>query len=85
MPRKVRDYVKEKKYDNKPEVVARRNARKKARYQLEKEGLVHKNDGKHVDHKKPLSKGGSTKRSNLRVISAKKNVTYARNSKGGIK
>ena len=52
---------------------------------MEKEGLVHKNDGKHVDHKKPLSKGGSTKRSNLRVISAKKNVTYARNSKGGIK
>lgn len=85
MPRAVRDYVKERKYDSKPEVMARRAKRKAARYKLEKEGLVKKGDGKHVDHKVPLSKGGSTKRSNLRVISAKKNVTYARNSKGGIK
>lgn len=85
MPRKVRDYVKEKKYDSKPEVMARRAKRKKARYQLEKEGLVKKGDGKHVDHKVPLSKGGSTKRSNLRVISAKKNTSYPRNKKGGIK
>jgi 5-methylcytosine-specific restriction endonuclease McrA len=85
MPRKVRDYAKERSYDSKPEVMERRRKRKAARYQLEKEGLVKKGDGKHVDHKKPLSKGGSTKRSNLRVISAKKNVSYARNSKGGIK
>jgi 5-methylcytosine-specific restriction endonuclease McrA len=63
----------------------RRRKRKAARRQLEKEGLVKKFDGKHVDHKTPLSKGGSTKRSNLRVISAKKNCSYARNKKGGMK
>jgi 5-methylcytosine-specific restriction endonuclease McrA len=85
MPRAVRDYAKERKYDSKPEVMERRRKRKAARYQLEKEGLVKKGDGKHVDHKTPLSKGGSTKRSNLRVISAKQNTSYKRNSKGGIK
>jgi 5-methylcytosine-specific restriction endonuclease McrA len=85
MPRKVRDYAKERKYDSKPEVMERRRKRKAARYQLEKEGLVKKGDGKHVDHKKPLSKGGGNGRENLRVISEKKNVSYKRNSKGGIK
>jgi len=85
MPRAKRDYKKERKYDSKPKVKAARAARGRARYKLEKEGKVKKGDGKHVDHKKPLSKGGSNKRSNLRVISAKKNVSYKRNKKGGIK
>ena len=30
-------------------------------------------DGKEVDHKKPLSKGGSNKPKNLRVVSRKTN------------
>lgn len=85
MPRKVRDYKKEAKYDNQPEVMERRRKRKAARYQLEKEGKVHKFDGKDVDHKIPLSKGGSTKRSNLRVVSASSNRSYPRNKKGGVK
>jgi 5-methylcytosine-specific restriction endonuclease McrA len=85
MPRKVRDYKKEAKYDSKPEVMERRRKRKAARYQLEKEGLVKKGDGKDVNHKVPLSKGGSNKRSNLEVTSAKKNRSYPRNKKGGIK
>lgn len=85
MPRAVRDYVKERKYDMKPEVMERRAKRKKARYQLEKEGLVHKGDGKDVDHKKPLSKGGSTARSNLRVVNASSNRSYARTKSGKIK
>lgn len=46
-----------------------RAKRNKARRQLEREGLVHKGDGKVVDHKKPLSKGGGTGRANLRVKS----------------
>lgn len=46
-----------------------RAKRNKARRQLEREGKVRKGDGKVVDHKKPLSKGGSTARSNLRVRS----------------
>lgn len=49
---------------------AQRNA---ARTLMEKEGKVSKGDGKDVDHKKPLSKGGSNSRSNLKVQSRAKN------------
>lgn len=72
-------------YDQKPEVKKRRAARNKARAMLEKEGLVHKGDGKDVDHKKPLSKGGTTTRSNLKVKSASANRTYKRNADHSIK
>lgn len=85
MPRNPRDYKKERKYDSKPEVKARRAARNRARYKLMKEGKVSKGDGKDVDHKKPLSKGGSTKRDNLRVSPAKKNRSYARTKSARMK
>ena len=57
----------------------------KARRMLMREGLVHKGDGKDVDHKTPLSKGGKTVRSNLRVKSASDNRSYARKSDHSIK
>lgn len=57
----------------------------KARRMLMREGLVHKGDGKDVDHKQPLSKGGTTKRSNLRVKSKSANRSYKRNADGSIK
>lgn len=63
-----RDYKKERLAES-PKRKKDRAKRNKARRQLEKEGLVHKGDGKVVDHKKPLSKGGGTARSNLRVMS----------------
>jgi len=86
VPRNPRDYSKERKYDSKPEVKARRAARNRARYKLMKEGKVRKGDGKDVDHKKPLSKGGSTtKRSNMRVSSAKKNRSYPRTKSARMK
>lgn len=85
MPRLVRDYKKEASYDSKPKVKKRRAKRNAARKQLMKEGLVKKGDGKDVNHKVPLSKGGSTKRSNLNVQKASKNRSYPRNKKGGIK
>ena len=72
-------------YDQKPEVKKKRAARNKARAMMEREGLVHKGDGKDVDHKKALSKGGATTRSNLRVKSATANRSYARNSDHSIK
>ena len=78
MPRNPRDYGKERKYDGKPSVKKKRAARNRARYKLEKEGKVTKGDGKDVDHKKPLSKGGTNKRSNLSVKSASKNRSYPR-------
>lgn len=87
MPSKVRDYSKagEGKYDSQPHVKKKRAARNKARRQLMKEGLVHKGDGKDVDHKKPLSKGGSTSRSNLKAVSASKNRSYKRTKTGAMK
>ena len=69
-----RDYKKQyEKYDGKSSVKKDRAMRNKARRMLEREGKVSKGDGKDVDHKKPLSKGGSVKRSNLRVTSKRSN------------
>ena len=83
---KPRPYAKEyEQYDGTPAVKKKRAARNKARAMMEKEGLVHKGDGKDVDHKKPLSKGGTTTKGNLRVKSASANRSYARNSDHTIK
>ena len=72
-------------YDSKESTKKKRAARNKARRMLDKEGVVHKGDGKDVDHKKPLSKGGTTTRSNLTVKSASANRSYARKSDHSIK
>jgi hypothetical protein len=72
-----RDYTKER-LAERPERVKERAKRNKARRELMREGKVSKGDGKVVDHKKPLTKGGGTGRSNLRVQSAK-----ASHSQGG--
>ena len=63
----------ERAYDGSPARKKARAARNKARRQAERDGKVRKGDGKDVDHKKPLSKGGSTKKSNTRVRNAKSN------------
>ena len=82
----ARDYERENEVTkSKPKNIAKRVKRNKARRMLEDEGLVKKGDGKHVDHKTPLSKGGSNKRSNLRVKDGKKNSSFARNSNKSIK
>jgi hypothetical protein len=52
---------------------------------MSKAGLVHKGDGKDVDHRTPLSKGGSTGRSNLRVVPASANRSFSRNKDGSLK
>lgn len=81
-----RDYKKEvAKYTSKPEVVKKRVEQNKARRMAEKEGLVKKGDGKEVDHRKPLSKGGTTTKSNLRVVPAKENRSFSRNKDGSLK
>ena len=50
-----RDYKQEyANYDGTPAVKKKRAQRNKARRMLEREGVVHKGDGKDVDHKKPL-------------------------------
>lgn len=78
-----RNYKKEyANYQGKPEQIKKRAARNKARHMMEKAGKVHKGDGKDVDHKHPLSKGGGNSKSNLRVKSASANRSFPR-TKGG--
>lgn len=78
----ARDYKKEYlKYQGTPEQIHKRAQRNAARREMEKEGLVHKGDGKDVDHIHPIDSGGSNARSNLRVLSVAKNRGYRRDSK----
>ena len=81
-----RDYRREyDKYHSKEESKSDRASRNKGRRILEGAGLVHKGDGKDVDHQRPLSKGGSDERSNLRVVPAGSNRSFSRNSDSTIK
>jgi len=50
MVRTDRNYKKEAAYEDRPSQVKRRMARNKARAAAAKRGLVHKGDGKEVDH-----------------------------------
>jgi hypothetical protein len=72
-------------YDGTEKVKKKRAERNKARRMLEREGVVKKGDGKDVDHKKPLSKGGTTVISNLRAKPASANRSFKRNSDGSMK
>lgn len=83
-PNYKRNYKQEAKAES-PARKHQRVERNQARAELMKEGKVKVGDGKHVDHKKPLSKGGSNSRSNLGVRSGKSNSSYQRTSKGAMK
>jgi hypothetical protein len=72
-------------YDGTEAVKKKRAQRNKARRMLEAKGVVHKGDGKDVDHKKPLSKGGTTVISNLRAKPAAANRSFKRNPDGSMK
>jgi hypothetical protein len=67
-----RDYKKELDWEHEQSKkrVKDRAARNKAR----KEAGLKVGDPRQADHKKPLDSGGSTKKSNVRVISAKANA-----------
>ena len=85
MPRKNPDGTRDYSYDSHYEASAaqrkNRSERVLARREMAKEGKVHKGDGKDVDHIRPLSKGGSNDRSNLRAISAHANRSKGNRSK----
>jgi 5-methylcytosine-specific restriction endonuclease McrA len=70
MIKKKRNYDKEyQTYHKKPEQRKNNNARHRARYAMK----LKPGDPREVDHKNPLSKGGSNKRSNLRLVSRRTN------------
>lgn len=60
-------------YNKRPDVQAKRVANNKARREAIREGRAEKGDGKDVHHVKPLDKGGSTDKSNTKVVDKKTN------------
>lgn len=81
-----RDYRSEyENYQGSPEQIKKRSMRNKARREMEKKGLVRKGDGKDVDHKQPLVKGGGNGNGNLRVVSASANRSFPRTKRAGMK
>ena len=64
MAKKKRDYKKEyRDFHGKPEQIKRRSMRNQARRKMNAK------PGQEVDHKRPLSKGGTNHKSNLRIVS----------------
>lgn len=60
-------------------------ARHKLRRQAVKEGVVKPKDGKDLDHKVPLSKGGANTLANARPTSPSDNRSFSRNADGSMK
>lgn len=82
----ARDYKAEyKNYQGTEEQKHNRALRNKARREALRDGIVKKGDNKDIDHKVPLSKGGSNAKSNRRVQSESANRSFKRNSDGSIK
>jgi len=80
-----RDYKQENKYKAQPEQIAARVRRNKVRRAAIREGRAEVGDGTAIDHKTPISKGGSDAPSNLRKVSFDKNSSFSRNADGSVK
>jgi hypothetical protein len=72
MAKRERNYKKETAYENRPEQVARRVARNRARRKALREGRVHKGDGLELDHV-GYHRRGSLANVPTRVVSRHKN------------
>jgi hypothetical protein len=72
-------------YQGKPEQIANRAKRNAARAEMEKKGVVKKGDGKDVDHRKPIAKGGGNGSGNLRAVPKSQNRSFARTRNAGMK
>lgn len=84
--KKVRDYKKEySAYQGTPLQRARRSKRTTLRNKANAAGITSKGDGKDLDHKVPLSKGGANTLSNARAVSKARNRSFSRNSDGSLK
>ena len=60
-----------------------RNARERARYAMDAKGIDR--SGKDIDHVKPLSKGGTNAKSNLKLKTPSANRSFSRNSDHSVK
>ena len=81
-----RDYKRENElYNSRPEQRKARSERTVARNQANADGRTSKGDGKDLDHRVPLSKGGTSAKSNLRVVSKSSNRSFSRNADGSMK
>lgn len=72
-------------YHSKPEQRKNRSKRTTARNTAIADGRVSRGDGKDLDHRVPLSRGGSNSRGNLRVVDAADNRSFSRNADSSIK
>ena len=72
----------DKEYNAKPEQKEARAQRNAARREAEREGKVHKGDGKDVDHKTPIRKGGTNADSNTRVVDKEDNRGWRKGKNG---
>ena len=76
-----RDYKKEyKTYQGTAEQKKNRATRNKVRRQAIRDGKAKFGDGTSVEHVKPLSKGGTNGKSNLKIVSRSDNASFDRNS-----
>lgn len=79
----ARDYKEEyRKYHGTPEQKKKRAMRNAARRKAEREGRVSKGDGKEIDHKIPIRKGGTNSNGNTRVAPKAKNRAWRKGKKG---
>jgi 5-methylcytosine-specific restriction endonuclease McrA len=77
-----RDYKKEyREYHGKPEQIAQRSQRNKARRQVEKKTGDLSPD-QVVDHQTPIRKGGGNTAGNLKVTSRARNAGWRKGKKG---
>lgn len=82
----ARDYKRENEVTkSKPKNIAKRVKRNKARRKAIRAGLVRVGDGKELDHIQPISKGGSNKKSNIRITTKSQNSSFDRNPDKSVK
>lgn len=89
---KPRPYKKEWEQQQARDEKKSRATRERARYHMDKNGADKNNngkadarEGKDIDHKRPISKGGTNSKSNLRIVSASNNRSFKRNSDRSVK
>jgi 5-methylcytosine-specific restriction endonuclease McrA len=82
-PKRDRPYKREYQLQLKRNEAPARRERERARDMFDRAGVDR--TGKDIDHKVPLSKGGTNARSNLSLTSPSKNRSFHRNSDRSVK